>query len=86
MRVNKIFNEKVLFNIFSASVSVLVCPVGLVVIGVLTDRFGKRIALQIALIPMTSGWLLLSFADSFRTILTARILLGFPLGKFTVVN
>lgn len=84
--IDRCFNIVCLINrhslLFSASVSVLVCPIGLLVTGVLTDRLGKRIALQIALIPMTLGWLLLAFADSYRTILVARILLGFPLGKF----
>ncbi|XP_025408087.1 facilitated trehalose transporter Tret1-like [Sipha flava] len=66
-----------------ASISVLVCPVGLIITGVLTDRIGRKRAIQIVYIPMIISWLLLVFADSYEAILIARIIQGFPFGSST---
>jgi SP family facilitated glucose transporter-like MFS transporter 8 len=74
------------FSVFfppPASISVLVCPVGLIITGVLTDRIGRKRAIQIVYIPMIISWLLLVFADSYEAILIARIIQGFPFGKFS---
>lgn len=66
---------------FTASIPFLICPIGLPLIGILTDKYGRRISLQITLIPMTLSWLLLAFADSYTTIIISRSLQGIPLGK-----
>lgn len=74
-------NNFLIRKFFLVSVPVLLCPVGLLIIGVLIDNIGKVITLQINLVPMTLSWLLLLFADSYRAIMIARILLGFCFGK-----
>lgn len=69
----------------SASVPVLLCPAGLIIIGILTDTYGRIIALQCAYIPMILSWLILAFADSYTQIMFARTVLGIPLGKISLL-
>lgn len=70
---------------FTASICILVCPIGLLFIGVLTDKYGKRKTIQITLIPMIISWLLLAFANSYATIMIARVILGIPIGKLLFI-
>lgn len=65
-----------------ASVPLLVCPVGLIGIGILTDKIGRRRALQVAYVPNIISWLVLAYASTFETVIIARILLGTTIGKF----
>lgn len=67
---------------FLASISVLVCPIGLIITGILTDKIGRKKAILITYIPMIISWLILVFANSYRAILIARIILGYPFGKY----
>lgn len=70
-----------LFNVFLASVPILVCPVALPIIGILTDKFGRRKMLQLSYGPLILSWLILSWADSYEAILIGRIILGTVLGS-----
>jgi len=67
---------------FSASVPILICPIGLLVIGVLSDKIGRRKALQIGYIPLIISWLVLAYANTLKVIMIGRIILGSALGKF----
>lgn len=71
---------------FLASISVLVCPVGLIITGILTDKIGRKKAILIVYLPMIVSWLILAFANSYKAILIARIILGFPFGKFCFMD
>lgn len=68
----------------SASIPILICPVGLLTSGILTDKIGRRKSLQIAYLPLIFGWLLLANADSFQVVIIGRIIVGLSLGKFTL--
>jgi len=59
----------------------LLAPVGLIITGILADKFGRKKAIQISFIPMILSWLTLMFANSFTTIMIGKILLGYPFGK-----
>lgn len=77
---NKIYKLHII--LFLASVSMLSCPIGLLTIGILVDKIGRRKALQCLYIPMIVSWLTLAFANSYKTILIGKILLGVVYGKF----
>ncbi|CAH1732174.1 facilitated trehalose transporter Tret1-like isoform X1 [Aphis gossypii] len=65
------------------SITVLICPIGLLMIGILTDKFGRRKTVQIVYIPMALSWLIITFANSYTTILIGKIILGIPFGVST---
>ncbi|OTF78173.1 hypothetical protein BLA29_002351 [Euroglyphus maynei] len=48
--------------------------------GVIIDHFGRRIILITLAIPFTIGWLIISFAQSFLTIIFGRIITGICVG------
>jgi len=54
-------------------------------IGILTDKFGRRKTIQIVYIPMALSWLIITFANSYTTILIGKIILGIPFGEFYVL-
>lgn len=58
------------------------CPIGLLVIGILADKIGRRKALQVAYIPIITSWLILANANSVRAIIIGRIVLGTTMGEF----
>ncbi|XP_050526689.1 facilitated trehalose transporter Tret1-like isoform X3 [Daktulosphaira vitifoliae] len=64
-----------------ASIPNLMCPIGLIVSGMLTSILGRKKVLQYSYIPMIIGWLLLYFAKDFYYILIARIVLGLAYGS-----
>jgi len=66
-----------------ASVPMLITPAGLIVIGILTDKIGRRKALQVAYIPICISWLVLANANSYETIIVGRIIMGSCLGEFS---
>ncbi|XP_050526701.1 facilitated trehalose transporter Tret1-like isoform X2 [Daktulosphaira vitifoliae] len=68
-----------------ASGPFLMCPVGLVIIGVLADKIGRRKALQVSYIPLVLGWIILAYAENLNAIIAGRIILGFSLGAGTCV-
>lgn len=57
-------------------------PIGLLVIGILTDKIGRRKALQVAYIPLIASWLILAYANSLKSIIIGRIIMGTTMGKF----
>lgn len=72
--------------LFLASVPTLICPVGLLIVGVLADKFGRRISFQLSFIPLILSWLMLACANSYETILIGRIILGFSFGKLLLIT
>lgn len=66
---------------FSASITILICPIGLILIGILTDRYGRKLATQIAFVPIIISWLVITYADSYHAILIGKIIFGVPFGK-----
>lgn len=67
----------------SASITVLICPIGLLIIGILTDKFGRRKTIQIVYAPMALSWLIITFAESYTALLIGKIILGIPFGEFS---
>lgn len=62
---------------------ILVCPVGLLIVGILTDKLGRRKALQVGYLSLIISWLVLAYANSLRAIMIGRTILGIGLGKLT---
>ncbi|CAI6358562.1 unnamed protein product [Macrosiphum euphorbiae] len=65
------------------SITILICPIGLLIIGILTDKFGRRKTIQIICAPMALGWLIITFSNSYTTLLIGKIILGIPFGVST---
>ncbi|XP_050526675.1 probable metabolite transport protein CsbC isoform X2 [Daktulosphaira vitifoliae] len=63
-----------------ASVPNMVCPIGIITTGMVTDKFGRKKILQISYLPIILGWSLLVYAKSFHYILIARTVLGLSYG------
>lgn len=80
---NHVIKNKLI--LFSASISLLACPFGVLISGILMDIIGRKKALQVIYIPMILSWLILAFANSYKTLLIAKILLGIPYGKFLYI-
>ncbi|CAI6353774.1 unnamed protein product [Macrosiphum euphorbiae] len=68
-----------------ASVPILVCPIGVLIIGILTDKIGRRKALQIGYLPLIISWLILAYANSVKLIMVGRIILGIGFGSGSCV-
>ncbi|KAE9543996.1 hypothetical protein AGLY_001685 [Aphis glycines] len=68
-----------------ASLPVLICPIGLLVLGILADKIGRRRALQIGYIPIAISWLVLAYGESLKSIIMARIILGTAFGSGSCV-
>jgi len=51
-------------------------------IGIVTDKFGRRKTIQIFYLPMALSWLIITLADSYNVLLIGRIILGIPFGEF----
>ncbi|XP_050430104.1 facilitated trehalose transporter Tret1-like isoform X5 [Adelges cooleyi] len=68
-----------------ASVPNLVCPIGLIITGILADKIGRKKSLQITYIPLFLGWGLLAVAQSANAILIARAILGYSIGTGIVI-
>lgn len=66
-----------------ASVMILVCPAGLLVIGIITDKIGRIKALQIAYVPLIASWLIFTYANTLRAIIIGRIFMGIGISKFS---
>ncbi|XP_060846869.1 facilitated trehalose transporter Tret1-like [Rhopalosiphum padi] len=68
-----------------ASLPILICPIGLLILGILIDKIGRKKALQISYIPIITSWLVLVYADSLKWIIIGRIILGISFGSGTAV-
>ncbi|KAL5237954.1 hypothetical protein ACI65C_005364 [Semiaphis heraclei] len=68
-----------------ASFPILVCPIGLLIVGIITDKLGRRKALQFGYIPIIISWLVLTYANSLKAIMIGRIMQGISLGSGTCV-
>lgn len=65
----------------SASVHSMATPLGAILSGYLMDYFGRKRALQLAMLPLTAGWLLISIATHPMIIICGRLLCGFAVGS-----
>eukprot|EP00102_Acyrthosiphon_pisum_P023931 XP_016661141.1 PREDICTED: facilitated trehalose transporter Tret1 [Acyrthosiphon pisum] len=65
------------------SITMLICPIGLLIIGILTDKFGRRKTIQFICAPMALGWLIITFSNSYTALLIGKIILGIPFGVST---
>ncbi|XP_050430138.1 facilitated trehalose transporter Tret1-like [Adelges cooleyi] len=63
-----------------ASVPNLMCPIGMLITGIIADKIGRRKSLQMTYIPFLLSWGLLAVAQSVNVILITRIIAGYSLG------
>lgn len=64
----------------SASVHSIMTPVGSILSGPMMDYWGRRRTLQVAVVPMVTGWLLMFVAPNLITLCIGRMLAGFAVG------
>ena len=67
-------------HIFLASVHSLATPVGSLVSGPISDKFGRRKALLFTILPLFAGWSLIASASSHAIILLGRVVAGIAVG------
>lgn len=62
------------------------CMMGAITSGRLADLLGRKLAIQLAVIPLLAGWGLIALGNAAVTLIVARILIGFGGGiiSFTV--
>ncbi|XP_055596999.1 facilitated trehalose transporter Tret1 [Uranotaenia lowii] len=63
-----------------ASVHSLATPIGSFASGPIMDRWGRKPALLLAIVPLISGWIFLALASSHIIILTGRVVAGISVG------
>ncbi|XP_025405802.1 facilitated trehalose transporter Tret1-like [Sipha flava] len=68
-----------------ASIPLLVCPIGSLVLGYFSDRIGRKNSLQLTYIPMIASWTLLSNAKCLEHIYIGRLLGGLATGTGGVI-
>lgn len=68
------------FSLIAASVHSAATPLGSLVSGLLMDRCGRKLALQIASIPLIVGWTLIGFSANHGTLLLGRLIAGVSAG------
>lgn len=71
---------------FAASFPLLLCPIGSLVFGYLSDRFGRKLSLQLTYVPLIISWSLLSNAECLKDIYIGRMLTGLATGECTIVK
>lgn len=68
------------FPVTTASVHSAATPLGSLVSGLLMDRCGRKLALQIASIPLIIGWTLIGFSPNHGILLLGRLVAGVSAG------
>ncbi|XP_049956495.1 facilitated trehalose transporter Tret1-like [Schistocerca serialis cubense] len=63
-----------------ASVHSAATPLGALFSSYLSEKVGRRTALQLTALPFLVGWLLLAFAQSYPVVMVGRIVCGFAVG------
>ncbi|XP_023016449.2 solute carrier family member pippin isoform X1 [Leptinotarsa decemlineata] len=63
-----------------ASIHSAATPLGSLLSGVLMERCGRKLALQIASMPLILGWILIAFAPNHALLLLGRLIAGFSAG------
>lgn len=56
----------------------------MLIIGILTDKIGRKKSFQLSYVLITVSWLILAYADSYETILIGRIVVGTTFGKLRI--
>jgi len=70
-------NKKKTFSAFwSASLFVLVVPLGEMCAALAMQRLGRLAAIRLALVPHSLGWALIACASNFQMILMGKVLCG----------
>lgn len=72
-----VFNQ---VDFFPASIHSAATPLGSLLSGVLMDRCGRKLALQIASLPLILGWVLISLAQNHTLLLVGRVVAGLSAG------
>ena len=72
-----------IFNL--AAVHSAATPVGSIMAFVLMNRYGRKMAILISIMPLILGWILIALAPSHLIILTGRIVAGIGVGILSPV-
>nr|CAD7431034.1 unnamed protein product [Timema monikensis] len=67
-----------------ASIHSAATPVGSFFSGMLSDRWGRKLALMVSTLPYIMGWLTLALANSHALILAGRVICGVAVGLIAV--
>lgn len=59
------------------SVNSLSSPIGSLIAGIVMDRYGRKIALALPLIPLIGSWISTATSQDFTALFVSRIVLGF---------
>uniref|UniRef100_A0A182Y1Z9 Major facilitator superfamily (MFS) profile domain-containing protein n=1 Tax=Anopheles stephensi TaxID=30069 RepID=A0A182Y1Z9_ANOST len=78
--VNETLNIDIEMGSWIASVHSLATPIGSFASGPIMDRWGRRPALLLAIVPLFSGWVLLATASSHFLLLLGRVVAGISVG------
>lgn len=54
--------SKIIYLYFAASIHSAGTPLGSFVSGILMDRYGRKTALQLSVVPLIIGWIMIAFA------------------------
>lgn len=73
----------VYFNLYTASLPLLLSPIGSLVSGYLSDKLGRKNAIQLTYIPLIISWALLYNAQNLTELYIGRLLAGLSTGKCT---
>ncbi|XP_022166047.1 facilitated trehalose transporter Tret1-like isoform X1 [Myzus persicae] len=68
-----------------ASLPLLLCPIGSLVFGYLSDRYGRKLSLQLTYVPLLISWSLLFNAVCLKDIYIGRLLTGLATGTGGVI-
>lgn len=66
--------------LLAASIHSAATPLGSLLSGVLMDNCGRKLALQIAAIPVIIGWTMIAFSRSHIILLLGRLIAGISVG------
>ncbi|KAF7275488.1 hypothetical protein GWI33_011670 [Rhynchophorus ferrugineus] len=71
---------KMEISCYSASVHSAATPFGSLLSGVLMDRIGRKLVLQLASVPLVLGWVLISISENHAILLLGRVIAGLSSG------
>ncbi|CAO1314642.1 unnamed protein product [Diamesa tonsa] len=77
--------DSIIKYLFSAAVHSAATPVGSIMAFVLMNRYGRKMAILISIMPLIIGWILIALAPSHLVILSGRIVAGIGVGILSPV-
>lgn len=60
------------------------CVISCLPIGILTNKFGRKLTMMSLFVPLVIGWALVAWAQNFRMLVIERFIIGLAGGSFSV--